>query len=54
MTLHIRAEVKGGDIVTSTAFTIPYIQSVMKNPSTFLLKVSDKVVMNIQATGRVQ
>lgn len=54
MTLHIRAEVKGGDIVTSTAFTIPYIQWGMKNPSTFLLKVSDKVEMNIQATGQVQ
>jgi polyisoprenoid-binding protein YceI len=54
MTIHFRAEVKGGEVVTSTGFTIPYIQWGMKNPSTFLLKVSDKVEMNIQATGRVQ
>jgi polyisoprenoid-binding protein YceI len=54
MTLHVRAEVKGGKIVTSTGFTIPYVQWGMKNPSTFLLKVSDKVEMTIQATGRLQ
>ena len=54
MTLHFHADLKGGDVVTSTSFTIPYIQWGMKNPSTFLLKVSDKVEMQIQATGRVQ
>jgi polyisoprenoid-binding protein YceI len=54
MTLHFRAEVKGGEVVTSTGFPIPYVQWGMKNPSTFLLKVSDKVEMNIQAPGRMQ
>lgn len=55
MTLHFVAEVKGGgDLVTSTNFAIPYIQWGMKNPSTFLLKVSDTVEMHIEATGRLQ
>jgi hypothetical protein len=54
MTLHVRAEVKGGEILIYTGFTIPYIQWGMKNPSTFLLRVSDQVEMTIQAAGRVQ
>lgn len=54
MTFHFRAEVKGEEVVTSTSFTIPYVQWGMKNPSNFLLKVSDKVEMSVQATGRVQ
>jgi polyisoprenoid-binding protein YceI len=53
MTFHFRAEVKGGEVVSSTDFVIPYVQWGMKKPNNFLLKVSDKVDMNIQATGRV-
>ena len=51
MTLHFRAEVKNGEVATSTGFVIPYVQWGMKNPSNFLLKVSDKVEMNITANG---
>jgi polyisoprenoid-binding protein YceI len=54
MTFHFRAEIKAGDVVTSTSFTIPYVQWGMKNPSNFLLKVSDKVEMNVQTTGRMK
>ncbi|MEO8048825.1 MAG: YceI family protein [Acidobacteriota bacterium] len=54
MTLHFRAAVNGSEVVSSTAFTIPYVQWGMKNPSNFLLRVSDKVEMNIQATGRLR
>jgi len=54
MTLHFQAEVKGSELVTSTEFRIPYIQWGMKNPSTFVLRVSDTVEMHIEATGRVQ
>ena len=54
MTFHFRAEVSGGEVASSTGFTIPYVQWGMKNPSNFLLKVSDKVEMNIQAVGRLQ
>ena len=54
MTLHFRAEVNGAEVASSTGFTIPYVQWGMKNPSNFLLKVSDKVEMNIKAVGRLQ
>jgi polyisoprenoid-binding protein YceI len=54
LTLHFRTEVKNGDVTASTGFVIPYVQWGMKNPSNFLLKVSDKVELNVQATGRVQ
>ena len=54
MTFHFRSEVKAGEVVTSTDFVIPYVQWGMKKPNNFLLKVSDKVDMNIQTTGRVQ
>ncbi len=54
MTLHFRTEVNGSEVASSTGFTIPYVQWGMKNPSNFLLKVSDKVAMNIQAVGRLK
>jgi len=53
MTLHFRADVNGGEVAASTGFMIPYVQWGMKNPSNFLLRVSDKVEMNIQAVGRM-
>jgi polyisoprenoid-binding protein YceI len=54
MTFHFRAEVAGSEVAASTDFMIPYVQWGMKNPSNFLLRVSDKVEMNIQAKGRLQ
>ncbi len=54
LTLHFRAEVKNGEVAASTGFVIPYVQWGMKNPSNFLLKVSDKVELNVQAAGRVR
>jgi polyisoprenoid-binding protein YceI len=54
MTFHFRADANGGEVASSTSFTIPYVQWGMKNPSNFLLKVSDKVEMNIQAVGRLR
>ena len=53
MTFRFRAEANGGEVASSTAFTIPYVQWGMKNPSNFLLRVSDKVEVNIQALGRM-
>jgi polyisoprenoid-binding protein YceI len=62
ITLHFRAQMesnasggaKSSEVVASTAFVIPYVQWGMKNPSNFLLKVSDKVQMNVQAAGRME
>ena len=54
MTFHFRADVNGSEVASATGFTIPYVQWGMKNPSNFLLRVSDKVEMNIKAVGRLR
>jgi polyisoprenoid-binding protein YceI len=42
-----------GDLSATTHFAIPYVKWGLKNPSTFLLRVSDTVEIDIQATGHV-
>ena len=54
LTLHFRVQTKGDELSASTSFTIPYVLWGFKNPSNFLLKVSDKVDVNLQAAGRVK
>ena len=54
MTLHFRVQVKGAEVAASSIFVIPYVQWGVKNPSNFLLRVSDKLEMSVQATGRVR
>jgi polyisoprenoid-binding protein YceI len=50
--IDIKADGKG--LQMTTHIEIPYVQWGLKNPSNFLLHVSDKVAIDIQATGRVQ
>jgi polyisoprenoid-binding protein YceI len=54
MTLDFHVRNKGGELSAATDFIIPYVQWGLKNPSTFLLKVSDKVQMHIEASGYMQ
>ena len=54
LTLHFRVQTKGDELSASTSFTIPYVLWGFKNPSNFLLKVSDKVDVNLQAVGRLK
>jgi polyisoprenoid-binding protein YceI len=49
LTLHFRAEAAGNQYTVSTRFTIPYVQWGMKNPSNILLKVDEKVEMDVKA-----
>lgn len=54
MTLPIDVKADGGNLSMTTHIEIPYVKWGLKNPSNFLLRVSDKVALDIEATGRVQ
>jgi len=51
LTMHFQVKPDGGQFAATTRFTIPYIQWGMKNPSNFLLKVDDRVVVDVKADG---
>ena len=51
LTLHFKVVAEGGQYTASTHFTIPYVQWGMKSPSNFLLKVEDKVEMDVKASA---
>jgi polyisoprenoid-binding protein YceI len=54
VTLPIEVKADGKEVQITTHIEIPYVQWGLKNPSNFLLRVSDTVTIDIQATGRVQ
>jgi polyisoprenoid-binding protein YceI len=54
VTLPVDIKAAGGNMQITTHIEIPYVQWGLKNPSNFLLRVADKVAIEIQATGRVQ
>lgn len=51
MTLTVDAEVNQGTASATTSFSVPYEKWGMKNPSTFILRVSDKVEISIHAVA---
>lgn len=53
LTLVANVTAKDGLMTATTHFQVPYIQWGLKNPSTFILRVSDKVDIDIHATGRL-
>ena len=53
MTLTMPVQAKGNSISARTHVVIPYIAWGLKNPSMFLLHVSDQVEVDITAVGRV-
>lgn len=50
LTLHFQVQANDRQYTASTSFTIPYVKWGMKNPSNFLLRVDDKVEINIRST----
>ncbi len=51
LTLPIDIQADGRQLQLTTHFIVPYVQWGLKNPSTFILRVSDKVTIDIHAVG---
>lgn len=51
VTFPMRIERQGEQVTATTHFVVPYVKWGMKNPSNFLLRVSDKVQIEIRASG---
>ena len=51
LTMPIHIDLSGQHWIADTDFSIPYVKWGLKNPSTFLLRVSESVEIDIHATG---
>jgi polyisoprenoid-binding protein YceI len=53
ITMQVAVQVAADQLTAATHFVVPYAQWGMKNPSTFIFRVSDKVDIDIHAAGRL-
>ncbi len=53
ITIPVDVQPEGQQLQIAARFIIPFIRWGLKNPSTFILRVSDKVTIDIHAVGRV-
>ena len=51
LTMPVRVQVFADHWIADSHFTIPYVKWGIKNPSTFLLRVSESVEIEVHATG---
>jgi polyisoprenoid-binding protein YceI len=51
LTAHV--QLAGDQLTATTNFVVPYVEWGLKNPSTFILKVSDKVDIDIHTSGHL-
>lgn len=49
----IPVHISGGTVTANYHFVVPYVDWGLKNPSKFMLRVNDKVDVNVQATGHL-
>jgi len=49
ITIHFQVQANGSRYIAVGQFLIPYVKWGMKNPSNFLLKVDDKVAIDVRA-----
>lgn len=52
LTMPVRVQVFQDRWIADTHFTIPYVKWGLKNPSAFVLRVSESVEINVHATGQ--
>ena len=52
-TMEAQVTVVGNRLNANTHFTIPYMEWGLKNPSTFMLRVSNQVQIDVRTTGRI-
>jgi polyisoprenoid-binding protein YceI len=52
-TLPLSVQIDGKNLSATTHFEVPYVSWGMKNPSTFVLRVSEKVEVEITASGKL-
>ena len=53
ITLPFKVQASESELRATTRFEVPYVAWGLKNPSTFLLHVADKVELSIAATGKL-
>ncbi len=53
MLLPVQVTVTKDQMTATTSFVVPYAEWGLKNPSTFILRVEDKVDISIHAAGRM-
>jgi polyisoprenoid-binding protein YceI len=53
ISLPVNVQTSASEIKATTQFAVPYVAWGLKDPSTFFLRVADKVDVNIVATGRL-
>jgi polyisoprenoid-binding protein YceI len=53
VTMPVTVEAADGQYTASTTFPVPYVKWGMKNPSTFLLRVSEKIEVSIRTLAKV-